>query len=559
MNRRDALAEINSTLKNIGFSEKSAIIPQFEGTIKVHGKPIDIQISIPDTGFSELPIVKIKDRSQLDPEIVGHLVDQGTKESGICYSSEVGLPLDIYQPGGSILRVLEQAREALEVNYKGRGAAEVAAEYQEYWRDGLMSFRIFADRSGFDAPPQKLGYFAFKNDSGALFFALRDSSKLHGYKSTKLADGLLLHSAKSLVPVGKMKIPMTLEQLEVWFKGQSGLSVRDYRIAFATLSSRGFVAISAPNCVLGIQLQFPADLKVGLSSGKIRSAKMPTIIEDKKSTIALKRYGGFWCDLGTLAERNLVGMDTLAQKKIALVGCGTLGSHLAKFLVQSGAGATAPLLLFDRQSLSAGNVGRHYLGTEYIGSPKASALSDELKRFHPDAKLMAFVGNVFDEWDRVKACDIIIDATGDWNTQNAINDRLLSDEDAQAESVLYSWICDNGAAVQSFLSLPGDDYCFRCLRPDPSKPWRYTAVNPKYEATVHEATCGDGAYYPYSVAAPAIGAGLSTEMIIGWVNGKPGPRLKTIIVNHERGIDRKPMTPTASKDCPACAARRTND
>lgn len=555
MNRRVALAEINSTLKNIGFREKSAIVPKFEGAIKVHGKPVDIEISIPDTRFSTLPIVKIKDRSQLDPDIVGHLVNQGTKESGICYASAVGLPLDIFQPGGSILRVLEEAKSAMEINYKGRGVAEVSAEYQDYWRDGLMSFRIFADRSNSDAPPQNLGYFAFENDSGAVFFALREGSDLDGYKSTKLADGLLLHSAESLIPVRKMKVPMTPEQLEVWFSGQPGLGQRYYRIAFATLSKRGFVAISAPNCVLGIQLQFPADLKMGLSSGKIRLAKMPTIIEGKKSTIALKRYGGFWCDLGTLAERNLVGMETLAHKKIALVGCGTLGSHLAKFLVQSGAGANAPLLLFDRQNLSAGNVGRHYLGTAQIGSPKASALSDELRRFHPEAKIKAVLKDVFDEWDQAMSCDIIIDTTGDWNTQNAINEWFVSAEDNPVKGVLYSWICDNGAAVQSFLSLSDDEYCFRCLRPDPMKPWRYTAVNPKFEAIVHDATCGDGAYYPYSVAAPAMAAGLATEMILGWANGKPGPRLKTVVVDHERGIDRPPTTPSASKDCPACAER----
>jgi len=559
MDRRDALARINATLKTKGFSEKSAIIPRYEGQISVHGQPVDVAIEIPEPTFTKLPKVKLKDRKQLNPEIVGHLFNQGNGDSGICYASAIGLPLDIYDPGGSVLRVLEQAKEAMEVNYKGNGVAEVTAEYQDYWRDGLESFRILTKRPSVDTSFLNLNFFRFSSDGGESFLGLREDPNVPGFTAENFSDGLLVFSRSPLSPVGNIKVPLTLAEFETWFRGQTSLTDEQYRMVFAALTARKIVTIDGPNCVLGVRLQFPKGLEIALSTIKTRKSKIPELIENQKSEIGLERFGGFWCDQKTLAERNLVGMSTLASKRIALIGCGTLGSHLAKFLVQSGAGSDAPIHLFDRQELSAGNIGRHYLGFGYIGQAKARALSDELKRFHPDTSVLPFCGDVFDDWNIAKDCDLIIDATGDWNTQNAVNAAFLKNENMDVQAVLYSWICGNGAAAQSFLSIAGDPYCFRCLRPDANKKWRYTGLNPKYEETIEDATCGDGAYFPYSVAAPAIAAGLSTEMILGWANGKVGSRLKTIVIDHERGAGRKPTTPSRSLNCPACAAKNNND
>lgn len=559
MKRRDALAKINATLKSKGFSEQSAIIPKFEGQLRVHGKPVDIAIEVPDPTFAELPKVQLKDPSQLDPEIVGHLFARGDGASGICYASAVGLPLDMYDPGGSILRVLEEAKTAMEVNYKGRGAAEVATEYQDYWRQGLESFRILIERPTSAQSPLSLNFYRYRAEGLTPFLGLRAEPDLLGFAAEDFSDGLFIMSDNPLGPVGKMKVPTTLEEFEIWFRGQSGLSDSDLKAAFLALANRKIVAIDASNCVLGVRLKFPKDLEIGLTNKTIRKSKIPEFIAKRKGAIKLTRFSGFWCDQETLAERNLAGTITLTGKSIALIGCGTLGSHLAKFLIQSGAACKAPLYLIDRQGLSAGNIGRHYLGFGHIGQTKAQGLRAELLRYHPDADIRAIEHDVFAEWKTVKECDLIIDATGDWNTQNALNEAFLNGDDVNAQAVLYSWICGNGAAAQGFLSLPQDEYCFRCLRPDPSDKWRYTALKPKYEETIEEATCGDGAYYPYSVAAPAIAAGLSMEMVLGWANGKKGSRLKTIVIDHERGVERKPTTPTRSAKCPACQARNIHD
>ena len=251
-------------------------------------------------------------------------------------------------------------------------------------------------------------------------------------------------------------------------------------------------------------------------------------------------------------------MKTLSGISIAMVGCGTIGSHLAKFLVQSGAGSDAPLTLIDRQLLASGNIGRHYLGSSRIGEAKASALKDELRRFHPQADVQSRIDDATDVWDEIKAADLIIDATGEWNTQYALNERFIAGG-TDATAILHSWVSGNGAAARSFLNLRDDDFCFRCLRPNMKDQHRFPALKPNVEANIAEATCGEGAFYPYSVAAPAIAAALACDVIIAWANGKPGPRLRTQVLDHDRAIHRKPTTPSPHKDCPSCKMRKADD
>lgn len=202
---------------------------------------------------------------------------------------------------------------------------------------------------------------------------------------------------------------------------------------------------------------------------------------------------------------------------------------------------------------------RRYSAALFAALPKAEALRDELKRFHPNCDARAVSDEMASCLDVVRSADLIVDATGEWNTQCALNGQFFEDEEIKAEAMLHSWICGNGVAVQTFINLKSDDFCFRCMRPDPRKPSRYTALNPKTEAVIEEATCGDGAYFPYSVAAPSMAAGLTLEMALGVTNVKPGPRLRTIVLDHKRGIERKPTTPTAHKDCPSCKSRATRD
>jgi hypothetical protein len=70
----------------------------------------------------------------------------------------------------------------------------------------------------------------------------------------------------------------------------------------------------------------------------------------------------------------------LRDSRIALIGCGALGSVLAELLVRGG---VADVLLIDHELLTAGNLGRHMLDGQDIGKKKASALAQRLSSVAP--------------------------------------------------------------------------------------------------------------------------------------------------------------------------------
>jgi len=554
MSQADRWRAIAATLANRGFTEQQGASPEFRGSINVHGRAIDIELVVPDSKFVELPIVRLVDRKQLPTGVFGHLSRDDIEGSVVCFAPATGLPLDFHDPGGSVLRVLRQTELSLEKSFAGQGGAEVATEYQEYWITKEPHFRVLVSWDGTSERQPGLQYAVFKPATGSPFFAIADTISLHDHEATRLSGAVVFHFDAELGPTADRVVPNSFLSLEQWFRGQTAVVADRWSECERALLSGKFVCLAANNCTLGVTVELPANIAVAVRAKKLRSSKLQPLLAKQKTKLDIKRSGGYWTGLAEIAQRNLHGIKTLDGKAIALVGCGTLGSHLAKFLIQSGAGASAPLTLIDGQLLSAGNIGRHYLGHSRIGEAKASALAEELKSFHPQCDIRATVGDALAQKTVLADVNLLVDATGDWNTQYALNE-LFYEDGIWTDAILHCWISGNGAAVQAFPNVRGDECCFRCLRPSMDAGPRFPALKPGVEANMAPATCGDGNYIPYSVAAPATAAGLACDMAIGWANDKPGARLRTIVLDHERGIVRKPTSPSAHKSCPSCLAR----
>lgn len=67
----------------------------------------------------------------------------------------------------------------------------------------------------------------------------------------------------------------------------------------------------------------------------------------------------------------------LRAKRVAIIGCGSLGSSIAAQLAATGIGE---FLFVDGEDLAWENIGRHYLGAGYVGKNKAQALAEALKK-----------------------------------------------------------------------------------------------------------------------------------------------------------------------------------
>lgn len=550
MDKTEAIQIIDATLRAKGFEYIGSGSCDYKGSISVHGKSVDIQLFIPDVQFAKKAKAFLVDRSQIPLETLAHV----ESEDGICYASGAGLPLDIYQPGQAVLRILAEVERTLELSYKGRANQEVIDEYQLYW-DADLGIRIFLPKACDSGIYEACSYFACVNDN-PVFLGIGDSKKLRGYTTKPIGAAQVWYLSQNIGPASGVKVPKTLAEFETWLGDQPLTPEMSWSKAEKILHQGGILVIASPNAVVGLELTLPRSILSAVNRGSIRKAKMPEIIRSKKHELHLERYSGTWCSMDNLTSRNYLDSPSVQECSIALIGCGTIGSHLAKMLVQCGAGINGKLTLFDNQLLSSGNIGRHLLGFTAVGENKASAVKNELERFHPQINVFAVDDDALAKWDKLKKHDLIIDATGEWNIQSALNECFLQDRGDKLNGILHSWVFMNGAAVQSFLNLGDEFACFRCLKPKFDGPWRYPAGDEHDELNLQPASCGDGSYVPFSVDASTMAASLANRAALDWAAGKPGQRLRTVVVDMDRGRTQKPVSPRPSAHCPACTQKR---
>lgn len=120
---------------------------------------------------------------------------------------------------------------------------------------------------------------------------------------------------------------------------------------------------------------------------------------------------------GELAKRSASNREAISKKRVAVVGCGSIGSKIAVSLARSG---VSRFLLVDEDVFLTGNLVRNDLDARAIGWHKVDALSDRILQIVADADVvtrkMALGGQTSavtmdSVLEQMGDCDLIIDAT----------------------------------------------------------------------------------------------------------------------------------------------------
>ena len=202
----------------------------------------------------------------------------------------------------------------------------------------------------------------------------------------------------------------------------------------------------------------------------------------------------------------------LRQKRVAVVGIGSLGSEIATLLAQSGVGT---LQLIDGELIEWANISRHRLGAESVGLSKAKALSKMLRNRFPHIKVNAsrvaiglqtreHIGAVF-------SADLVISVTGTWSAASLLN-ALWLDED-QSPDVIVAWMEAHAIAAHSVhFSKDHLGGCLQCRMTATGRP-HLAAIAWEGDPTLQVPACG-GAFMPYGPIGVASAAALSAEHCI---------------------------------------------
>lgn len=113
-------------------------------------------------------------------------------------------------------------------------------------------------------------------------------------------------------------------------------------------------------------------------------------------------------------ERNVAA----AGKRVAIVGCGSMGSKVAASMARSG---VTKFMLIDGDVLKAGNLARNDLDWTAVGAHKVDGVSARLRAINPAVDVQTWIGrlggqhatsNLESCLRKLAACDLIVETTG---------------------------------------------------------------------------------------------------------------------------------------------------
>lgn len=278
----------------------------------------------------------------------------------------------------------------------------------------------------------------------------------------------------------------------------------------------------------GVVLQCPDDVKRTQKDPKkttfpgFRPGKMPPHIKQGLYLAAGKRVQRskvYRVDSAWVHGRDQdADHDRLQLSRIALVGCGSVGGAVARFLAQAGVGH---LHLIDPDNLSHTNTSRHVLGADHVGMNKAVALADQLRKEFPHirevvGKPKAWQKVELEEADVLRACDLVISTVGSWRTESAINETHVCDR--QHPPILYGWLEEHGIAGHALL-VTGLGGCFHCGFDSTGHPAQKVTSWPGGPPVYREPGCS-AIYQPYGSADVAPVLALITRTAIDFLLGR---------------------------------------
>lgn len=180
-----------------------------------------------------------------------------------------------------------------------------------------------------------------------------------------------------------------------------------------------------------------------------------------------------------------------------LIGCGSLGSHLAMSLSRCG---ISKFFLIDKERLQPENVPRHLCGfVEASQKPKkVEAVKKKLSEHFPHINCQTKFGDILqlllNSKIKLKDYNLIISTTGNFSVERRIN--YLMRKGLINMPIIYLWIEPFGVGGQLLHIHPHNGGCYECCF-DSNGEFLYSVAAPNQSFLKRESGC-QSSYLPYS-------------------------------------------------------------
>lgn len=535
-----------------GFTDKGMFKGwrRYGGSLASSEGGLPILLFIKDWNFFDYPEIQVVGGLQKFPRLRPHLNNDG----GLCYFAPRSVVLDRYDPATAIVQCLEQAQSVLEKVLKDEAyrSGDLQNEFLVHWgKEDPQPIRVYIGSSARGVQSASINFLA---KGGGKLAMIADTVEDARVLAKTMALGELLPGQNRCwifrsdhLPPIPVQFPRTVAQLFEWLREWDKKMYHEIQHLLGQTAPYGFkmlpMAIHSPVGWIGFMFGVEGAMK-----GATTPSNYKKRLHDHGKAFEIHRLSFIDVSPGFVHSRNL-SFRNLSGKRIMLVGCGAIGSHLAAALIRLGAGSEGGLLrLLDKDILGPENLGRHYLGYDSLSQPKVGKLRSDLLQQFPLASIEAVDADVVD-CPTLFAADLVIDATGEEAVSEYLNEIWLIGE--CKVPVLYVWIKGNGECVQCLWSDKEKLACFRCLK-EVNPAFHRRDRFPVLKRPPASKVLGCHSFTPYAVSAPLHATALAIDTICDWLKGSPSPRFRTrksenvdlfAVENHD---------PERLPGCPAC-------
>ena len=328
------------------------------------------------------------------------------------------------------------------------------------------------------------------------------------------------------------KMPRTAHDLKVL----AGACGAEQLFADVVLSAKdsAVIALGLPTrprlVAIAYDVRPPPDVKMGRRSPPrrpiqkgFRPGRVPREVElarragaaIKVAPVRIQRLDASWVH----GRDENPDVHRLQRSRVAVLGCGSLGSGVAVQLAQAGVGH---LDLVDPEHLQSANVGRHVLGMDDLGRGKATALAELIGRRFPHLPHVVGRGarwqHLVDEaHDVLTGADLLISTIGSWRDEGALERWRCGRP--QPGAALYGWLEPHAVAGHAVLLGP-EGPCFGCGLDRFGQSRLRVADWQGRRTTRTEAACS-AEFQPYGPTHLSFVQGLITEISLDALLGRP--------------------------------------
>ncbi|MGL5634041.1 MAG: ThiF family adenylyltransferase [Sarcina sp.] len=225
--------------------------------------------------------------------------------------------------------------------------------------------------------------------------------------------------------------------------------------------------------------------------------------------------------------------DNIKDKKVLIVGCGSIGGYLISELIKSG---ITNVTLVDKDTLTAGNIYRHLLGLEYLKQYKTKAIHKYIQKNIPFIRVNTLEDNIEELIENYKLdfeeFDLIISATGNHNVNKWIN--YYAYKEKITPPIIYLWNEVLGIGNHALFIESKNNGCFECIiGEDENGLYDRSSYCKRGQVFTKKYRGCSSTFLPYGSIHSLKTVGLGIELSLKYLNGE----LKENVLISQKGDD----------------------